>query len=457
MDTGGRITIKSQRVTIAGMLKKSLIRLLILSLPAFISIFCNSGESTGSEFSLKPSITLREEYDDNIYLKSNNKTDDYITRVMPSLKIDYSTPWITWDSDYSLNWWYYAKRNESDASHSLLLSSKAMIVRNLVYLSVSDIYKNVVLEFRDPSTESNLSENRSDENTFSVSPYISYRLGDKGSFSTGYRYSNIWYSKKEGRDREVHTGYATTEYSFSSRSSLSLGGEYTADRPRNEIETDWNNNKTSIYTKAVLSIGQRTTLDVLAGYQWIKYSNQEFTYYSWPIIIKKVYRSKKEESSYYSAGVSYKFSESGRADLRAQSLFSTSPRYGVMKTRTEQLSVKFGNLISFKGTVFNRLETYSETNRSDETVGGKITLEYKPDPRVSLTLSGRHEEDKFSGTASLYPLGEKRTNDSGTAGVGYNLSSKTSFSASYSCNKVDYLKSGDYTNSVVMMQMTTRL
>ncbi|MEW6215385.1 MAG: TIGR03016 family PEP-CTERM system-associated outer membrane protein, partial [Nitrospirota bacterium] len=189
------------------MFRISILGFRILSIAAFLSVVYNRPESEGAEFSLRPSVTVREEYDDNILLTKDNRIDDYITRIMPSVGITYKTPLWDWTLDYTLIWWYYSKRGEGDTSHNLTLMSKVNVIKNLLYLDISDTYSSVVLEPRRPSTEINLAINRTDSNTLNLSPYIKYQIGPATALSAGYRYTNIWYKEVTGIDREMHTGF----------------------------------------------------------------------------------------------------------------------------------------------------------------------------------------------------------------------------------------------------------
>lgn len=425
------------------MLKKNPNAIWILSIATLLYILFNLSESEGAEFSLNPSIAVREEYDDNIYLRKDNRVDDYITRVMPSVSLYYRTPILDFTSDYTLNWWYYAKRGESDASHNLTLLSKARIIKNLLYLDISDIYTNVVLEPRQPSTESNLTQNRTDSNTFNASPYLKYQASFTTAFSAGYRYTNIWYRGKNGMDRQTHTGFTNIEHTFSPRLSMSLGGEYTADRPYTETKSDMNNDQIASFLKTSFRISPETGFDGTVGYRWINY-----------------YHGRDEESIFYNAGLTYTFYETGQAEVRFSNSFTSLPLSGVVKTETEQLLLKYGKLLSINGNIFHRKEKYSVVNRTDDAVvnrtddavGGSIGFEYKPTFRLTLSISGRHEQDKF------LPEEERKKLYGASGGINYRLTDKTTVSTSYTYTKEDYKKStSDYIDNFVMAQIRTSL
>ena len=44
-----------------------------------------------AEFYLQPSLTLREEYNDNIYLEEDDQEDDFITSITPGISLGWRT------------------------------------------------------------------------------------------------------------------------------------------------------------------------------------------------------------------------------------------------------------------------------------------------------------------------------------------------------------------------------
>ena len=163
-----------------------------------ISMPFGGAQSEGAEFTIRPSITVSEEYDDNIFLTRDDRVADYITRILPSVNIHYKTPRWEWTLDDTFSWWYYAERGNSENFNNGSLTSKLVVIENFLYLDVNDIYSSVVLNPRKPSTETNLATNRSDSNNLVLSPYIKYQLTPASVLTTGYRYTNIWYKDEAG-------------------------------------------------------------------------------------------------------------------------------------------------------------------------------------------------------------------------------------------------------------------
>lgn len=401
----------------------------ILLLTGFFSvIYCNS-QAESAEFSLRPSIILREEYDDNIFLTKDDRKADYITRILPSLHIAYKTPFWDLSSDYTLNWWYYANLREGRNSHNLNLGSQVRIINNFLYLDISDIYSSVVLNPRRPSTDVNLDINRSDSNNAIISPYVKYQINPLISLSTGYRYTNIWYRTGDAVNRQTHTGFATVEYLYNRRLRTSFTAEYTYDRPENN-PLDKPNHQTAAFFRAIYTLNPRTDIDAGLGYRWILFSD-----------------GRKENMPVYSALLTYRFHEAGRIELTASSTFTTSPELGTLESRTGQFAIVYGSTLVMNSSVYYRRDKYIERELQDDTVGLLLGLEHRPNPRLTYKISGRYEHGKF--------LPENRKRDTyGVSGeVSYALTNRASISLSYNhTGQNGHLELDDYRDNIIAVQ-----
>ena len=408
--------------------KNSLKSKILILISVLHLLFYNYTTLEAAELSVVPSITVREEYDDNIFLTKDNKAHDYITRAMPSISMAYKAPSWDWELDYTLHWWYYAQRGESDSSHNAALKSKTNVLKNFLYLDVSDAYSSVILEPRRPSTEDNLSLNRTDSNTFNVSPYIKHQLTSETSFSLGYRYTNIWYKVDNGIDRQMHTGFANIEHTFSPKLKTLLGVEHTADRPdRDNSEND----QTTGLIKISYSISPKTEFDAMAGYKWINFK-----------------QGNNVDRQIYDASLKYHFHRIGTAELKATSTFTTSPLYGILETRIQQFLIRYGEILSLNGGIFHEEGRYIEIDRQDFTNGVTVGFGYKPTPRFAFKTSGTYRKSKFM------PEGTNRENYNSFAGIDYSLTQKTIISLLYNYNKENSaIDANGYTNNIIGLQI----
>lgn len=84
-------------------------------------------------FSVTPSLTVGERYDDNIFQRDTNKTDDFITVITPGIELRYVPSRETQiDFDYKPSFEFFANEtNANQISHRLLLDLKAALSRRL--------------------------------------------------------------------------------------------------------------------------------------------------------------------------------------------------------------------------------------------------------------------------------------------------------------------------------------
>jgi hypothetical protein len=414
----------------AGRRLRSLAILLFGSL--VISTLFIGTQSEGAEFTFKPSIILREEYDDNIFLTRDNTEGDYITRALPSVSMNYKGSLWDWTLNYTLHWWYYAKLREGNTSHDATIVSKTKLIQNFLYLDVYDTYSSVVLNPRLASTETNLQQNRSDTNVLSVSPYVKYEIDPAMALSGGYRYTNIWYRQESGINRQMHTGFVAGEFLISPVVTLKVNADFTADRPE---KTFPDNNQVSLFAGVVYKISPKMNFDATLGWRWIDFEVRD-----------------DAKRPVYNMGLIYRLSEKGQIELRAAAVVLQSPEEGIYDSRTEQITVRYGETISISGSIFHRYDKYLERDRKDDVYGVTTSLEYRPDQRLTFGINGGYEKDKY------LPQNEKRDIYTGALIIDYKLTAKATLGATYNFNKsTGDIHFDNYTDNVIGLQLKVEI
>jgi predicted porin len=402
---------------------------IILFVTSLISMPFSGTQSEGAEYTIRPSISVSEQYDDNIYLTHDDRVADYITRILPSVNVHYKTPLWEWTLDDTFSWWYYEKRGKVETFNDGSLTSKVNVIENFLYFDVKDIYTSAILNPRKPSTEINLATNRSDSNNLVASPYIKYQFTPSSILTTGYRYTNIWYKDETAISRQMHTVFATGEYKFSPVLSTYVNAEYMADRPE-KIEPD--NNQAAVFARAVYKMNPRTTLDGSFGYRWIDFSRGQHD----------------TGRPMYDASLIYRFSEHGQIELKAVSVFASSPESGIFESRNEQATAKYGETFSVNGSIFHRKDTYLETHLVDEAYGVTAGVEYRPEPRLTFKAGGRAERDTYR------PGDDDRKVYNGLGEIDYQLQEKMTLILSYNYTRENAnISTFEYTDNVVTVQL----
>jgi hypothetical protein len=166
-----------------------------------------------AEVDIKPGIGLRAVYDDNIFLSSSDRESDFITYVMPSLKLAAKTAELSLDTDYSLHYAFYSDHTELDETrlkdvqraHSVFRAAPAGVL-NGFSASVEHDYQRVTLDERKPSADGNDRANKTNRNLLRATPQFQADLGATGKALGSFRYVRTLYQSPLGDDRTEYGG-----------------------------------------------------------------------------------------------------------------------------------------------------------------------------------------------------------------------------------------------------------
>jgi len=196
---------------------------------AFLFTVCPN-DAGAAEFKALPSITVSEEYNDNVYLTRYNKLDDYITEVVPAFVIDYKAVLWNWHLDMAYDYRYYAKDTVSgDNTYRIILLNHTELINKFFFIDLSDRYYRTSLNpARDFTTQSSF-VNQTDTNVFTFNPYLIFKSESRFTPILGYMYVNTWYKDASAISTVDHIGYAEMITDLSSTVTFTTGIRYTQD------------------------------------------------------------------------------------------------------------------------------------------------------------------------------------------------------------------------------------
>lgn len=436
------------------------------AIPAFSLIYV---PISFAELRLTPSITLREEYNDNIFLTSSDEEDDYITSINPAVNMTYDISLLTLSMDYGLNFRFYAdhtERNETSLSKTqrARLETTVSPYRNIFFIKVSDEYKRVSIDERRQVALDNIFVNMTDSNNFSINPYIQYPLSKTLNAKIGYRYANIWYKEKEGNDAEDHTATISLAKELSSNITTSLSYSYLAHVPK----------KLGNYNKqdATLGIGYhispRISLNSSVGQSWIDYKestdnssiiwNIQATYLPTPKLslsgeIKRYlleYEKTKPETTLRTIQAKYLLM-ANTLSLGAgySESLSESVNLGAYKRRSTTGTISYHGTIPLNLAVSKTINKYSAVDREDRSTGvslGSRIPFFIVTPKLSGGVTGNYNNSEF------FPEGEKVKRYGLRLSLDYDMRITTA-SLGYTYNWSDSsFNSNDYKNNIIWVQ-----
>lgn len=177
-----------------------------------------------AEFRFVPSIGVSEDVTDNVNETASGRRAEMATRVQPGGSLKYEASWSTLEAVYNLDYRYYALKNvKGGISHTLGLQGAFTFVEDFLKLDLSDTFSRISLDVARDNTAESLSLDQTDQNTLSVSPYLLWRLGPKGTLKTGVRYGDIRYWSPLGIDRREEGAFAQLSHELTPRLSLTTG------------------------------------------------------------------------------------------------------------------------------------------------------------------------------------------------------------------------------------------
>lgn len=383
----------------------------VLGAALFFSILSVATVVLGAEFKLHPSLAVSEEYTDNVFLTTTNRTSDYITSARPGLSASYIAPALNGDLSYVFNYRHYAKNSvEDEITHELSAKAHLTAVENLMYLDVSDEYQRVSLDPTRTFTTESLFLNQTDRNVVTASPYFTLRPTERISVKPGYRFIDTRYFGPLGFNKTDHSAFLNTAYELTKKWSLTA--DYTFTRETAEIG---NFSQHQALGGFRYEYADKSFLFAQAGDTWIKYDGRRsLKTFSWNAgfahVFDTVTASISTGVSYIEDPLSNVIQESfvrGTLEKRfPKGTLSLSPyysAYSIAETDASQ-SKKYG------ATVQGTFEILSDLN-----VRLAITEE-----KYELTLFGSNTWRFQVDSGLSYPLAKQLTAYLSYIYVGYN-------------------------------------
>ena len=149
------------------------------------------GSSVAAQWTIEPSIRVRESYTDNVFISSDKK-DDLITEIAPSIGIRARGNRLKVDANYSLQTLTYLN-NSSQSNVFNYLSSFATLeaLENFFFIDANaSISQQFLSPFGPrPSEGSSVTNNRYEARTVGLSPYVRGKLLSDISYDARYRTS----------------------------------------------------------------------------------------------------------------------------------------------------------------------------------------------------------------------------------------------------------------------------
>lgn len=354
-------------------------------------LFCAS--QVQAEFTLTPGVDLRVEYDDNIYLDSDNEEDDVITTLTPNLALNWQTARLDVSLFASVSMEKYLDHSEedrvgADATQSSSLNALARLYRDMLFLRVSDSYTRVPIDEGGRGGEGNRTTNLTDSNTLEINPYLQFELMKNTRMQLGYTYQNLWYEEEEGDDAENHLYHASIARELSARTSMSLSGSYDQYRPKDADQVlrvgeggSYDYDRKSASVGLSYQVTDRLRLNGQYGHTWLDYDVRS-----------------DSDSDTWTAAADYEISSNYTTGVQYTKSYVVSVDDGPSETDRLLAYLAYDERFSLRFSLFTSSRDYVEIERSTDSYGGELSGDLPLNDKVGVTGLLRYtnyEDDSF--------------------------------------------------------------
>jgi hypothetical protein len=403
-----------------------------------VLLFTWLASSAAAELKITPSIALREEYNDNIFLTSTNKRDDFISSISPALQVGYTASILTLSLDYGLDFRLYAKNSDQNLT-TISNTQKARVdmtfspYKDIFLIKVLDEYARVPIDERKQIALDNFIVNLTDSNHLFVSPYVVYPITGTITTRFGYSYDNQWY--KVGNSYDNHDGFAGISINFTPNIDGSITYDYLIHRligtPKFPLSDNYD--RQTVSSALTYRVTPKLSLNGSVGATWFHYKNRD---------------NANTPNTIGNAKITYLLTEVISLGAAYNLGYADSVDAGTYRTEKMEGSISYSGTIPLTVSIHKSTNTYTVIDRKDVSSGITVnsTIPIPITPKLSGILTGTYDSYTFD------PGNEKVKRYS--AGLSFAREMRiTTLSVGYRFNRNDSsIDANDYTSNIVYIQ-----
>jgi hypothetical protein len=354
----------------------------------FVFLFSSAKIVMAYEYTANVSLSLSEEYNDNIFLAHSNRDSDFITHVSPGIDLSIRSLNSELRLVYSPSFSYYTSHDELNetahrftANGNFTLSNKLSLTLTDTYVKSSEISDIRAIPDLGPITA------RTELRLHTVNGNISYRLRENLSYTLGASYFDTDYKEPGFSELRSYSGNMGLSYRHSERTTFSANVRYIGYdyRPISDAtEQDYSLGITYLITPTL-------TLGLTGG-----------------ATITKIEDTGKSDTG-FSGGVNLtKRFERGTATLSCSQSVIAGVETGV-PLRDQTVSLRLtrpitNQLAASISASYGNFESI-ETNDYDTNVTSfntDLTYSFRPWASLLLSYSYMNNDDKITNTGDYY-------------------------------------------------------
>jgi len=349
---------------------------------------------TAQDITLRPTISIRGEYDDNVYYTRRFETEDYLTRIKPAFTLDYVTERFDLQSSFDVDIQRYADEEDLDTEDQhYKIDAKYQVMERISVSGNGSYSKDTTLESE--IEETGLSDNpRQDRDRYIGGLGLTYKITELSNISVNYSHNKTEYEWSGNVDYDMDS----ISFSFNSRFDNQL--DVITIQPY-FYRYD---SKTSNVDNYGLSFGWQHPFDetlTLTAFAGARYTKTEYSF-----------AAGSEDSSYsgvadiklekigelYSAEVGYNH------DLSYSAYGEPIEKYKIhgyaSRRLTERLKLRFSGIVSLTKSD----DKYND--RDSRFYGITPSLDYRITENYSLKLAYNYSQS-YDKARTIYPRADR--------------------------------------------------
>ncbi len=153
-----------------------------------------SFHSGAADWTITPTLGLKETYTDNVRLTHDNKQSDFITQINPGISLTGTGPHLTADARYVMqNIFYVEENNHNATNHRLNANANAELLDDLFFVDAkASIAQRSISSFGPQTTDNtNITNNSTNVKTYSISPYLLNHYQNFASSELRYTHDSV--------------------------------------------------------------------------------------------------------------------------------------------------------------------------------------------------------------------------------------------------------------------------
>lgn len=201
---------------------------MIHALLSVIALVLSVAAADAYDFTPGVSLSVSEEYNDNVFLAKTDKKSDFITRVTPAVFFSLGSAQSSLSASYSPSFNYYRSHTELNKTSHSASARGNLAVSEEMNVTVSDTFV-LTNEPRSLTAVADLGplRERREQRVNNLDGSITYKLKGNLIFLIGGSYLDTDFSNQGANDVKTYSETTGLTYRMSERSSLSLNAKYT--------------------------------------------------------------------------------------------------------------------------------------------------------------------------------------------------------------------------------------